>query len=129
MTQKKQIYKCSICGNITEVIHEGAGELVCCGKPMDLMEGKTKEEGTEKHMPIIDIISENEISVKVGEVDHPMENIHYIEWIEAIMIDGSSIRKFLKPEEKPEAIFNINNKIESIRAYCNIHGLWLSEIK
>ncbi|MDK2849505.1 MAG: superoxide reductase [Candidatus Woesearchaeota archaeon] len=124
MTKKKQVYKCSICGNIVEVIHEGAGQLVCCGQPMDLLEEKTEDAGQEKHVPVIETTEEG-VLVKVGSVSHPMEDNHYIEWIELIA-DGISYRKFLKPGDKPEALFKIKAENIQARAFCNVHGLWRS---
>ena len=118
------VYKCSICGNIVELLHDGGGQLICCKQPMDLLSEKTTELGNEKHKPIIKK-TENTILVKVGSIDHPMEEKHFIEWIE-IIADGKVYRKFLKPGEEPKAEFKIfADKIEA-RAYCNIHGLWLS---
>lgn len=125
MIQQKQIYKCSICGNIIEVLYAGGGTLVCCGKPMDLMEEKTEDEGREKHVPVIEK-TETGIKVKVGSDPHPMEESHYIEWIE-VVADGKYCRKFLKPGDAPEAEFEIQAENISARAYCNIHGLWKSE--
>ena len=122
MTQLKQIYKCSVCGNIVEVIHASGGELVCCGKPMELLVEKTQDLGFEKHVPVIEQ-TEQGILVKVGSIPHPMEATHYIEWIE-IIADGQSCRKFLKPGDKPEALFEISAKEVVVREYCNIHGLW-----
>jgi len=122
MTKQKQIYKCNICGNIVEILHSGIGELACCGQPMQLLKEKTKDEGKEKHVPIIER-TETGIRVKVGSVPHPMEENHYIEWIELIAND-KSCKKFLKPEESPEANFDITAKDIKVRAYCNIHGLW-----
>ncbi len=124
MTQKKQIYKCSVCENIVEVLHEGVGQLVCCGKPMDLMEPKTQDQGQEKHVPVVENSDEG-VKVKIGEVEHPMEEAHYIEWIEINTTDGKSGKKFLKPGDKPEATFQTKSEIESVRAYCNVHGLWI----
>jgi len=124
MTELKQVYKCNICGNIVEVLHTGIGELVCCGEPMELLKEKADETGNEKHVPVIEKI-ETEIKVKVGSIPHPMEEKHYIEWIE-IVADGISYRKFLEPGDKPEAEFEIKTgKIEA-REYCSIHGLWRS---
>jgi superoxide reductase len=119
MTKLKQIYKCEVCGNIVEVVHEAGGVLVCCGQPMKLQEEKNEEEGkTEKHKPVI----EGNL-VKVGTVEHPMTEEHHIEWIEAT--NGKEIAKvFLKVGEKPEAIFSFTPT--SARAYCNLHGLWKS---
>ena len=130
MTKQKQIYKCNICGNITEVLHIGIGELICCGQPMELMIAKEKEEGTEKHLPVIEELPANAcrekdgFKIKIGETEHPMEKNHYIEWIEISAADGKSGKKFLSPGDKPEADFYTRKKIVSVRAYCNIHGLW-----
>lgn len=123
MTEKLQIYKCNVCGNMVEVIHTGVGQLVCCGQPMELLKEKIEEEGTEKHLPVIEK-TEKGVLVKVGSVPHPMEDAHYIEWIE-IIVRGNSYRKFLKPGDAPEAEFEVSAEepIEA-REYCNIHGLW-----
>jgi len=125
MTKVREIYKCNICGNIVEVLHAGVGELVCCGEPMELMKEKTEDSTVEKHVPYIEKTSDG-ILVKVGQnQDHPMEDKHYIEWIQVIA-DGVAYRKFLKPGDKPQAEFKIKvNKIEA-REFCNIHGLWKS---
>jgi len=122
MTQLKQIYKCSVCGNIVEVIHASGVELVCCGKPMELLQEKTEDQGYEKHVPVIER-TEQGILVKVGSIPHPMEEVHYIEWIE-IIADGRSCRKFLKPGDKPEALFTVTAQEVIAREYCNLHGLW-----
>lgn len=124
MTKKLEVYKCNICGNIVEVLHEGVGHLVCCGQPMELLKEKTEDEGLEKHVPVIEK-TENEIKVKVGSVPHPMEESHYIEWIE-VMADGKAYRHFLKPGEAPEAEFEISAENVQAREYCNVHGLWKS---
>ncbi len=126
MTKRLQIYKCEICGNIVEVLHEGAGELVCCGQPMNLQEEKTEEQGKEKHLPVIER-TEKGIKVKVGEVTHPMEENHYIEWIE-VLADGRVFKKFLNPDDSPEAEFLITSEKVEAREYCSIHGLWKSNI-
>jgi len=122
MTKKLQIYKCEVCGNIVEVLHEGKGELVCCGQPMKLYEENTVDAAKEKHVPVIEKI-EGGFKVKVGSVTHPMEEKHYIEWIEVI-VDGKAYRQFLKPGEIPEAVFNIEAEKIIAREYCNLHGLW-----
>jgi superoxide reductase len=125
MTKLRQIYKCNICGNIIEVLHEGVGELVCCGESMELMDEKTEDSSTEKHVPYIEK-TEKGFLVKVGQnQDHPMEEKHYIEWIQVIA-DGVSYRKFLKPGVKPQAEFEIKANDLWAREYCNIHGLWKS---
>jgi superoxide reductase len=122
MTERLQIYKCEICGNIVEVLHEGQGELVCCGEPMKLYVENTVDAVREKHVPVVEK-TESGFKVKVGSVPHPMETKHYIEWIEVIA-DGKAYRQFLKPGEAPEATFNIQAKTITAREYCNIHGLW-----
>ena len=125
MTKIREIYKCNICGNIVEVLHAGVGELVCCGEPMELMDEKTEDSSTEKHVPYIEK-TEKGILVKVGQnQDHPMEDKHYIEWIQ-LVADGVSYRKFLKPGVKPQAEFEIKADNLWAREYCNIHGLWKS---
>ena len=124
MTAQKQVYRCNVCGNIVEVLHAGKGELVCCGQPMELLQEKTADVGLEKHVPVVET-TDRGIKVKVGDVPHPMEKKHYIEWIEVI-IDSESYRKFLKPEDKPEAEFEIRPQEVAAREYCSIHGLWKS---
>lgn len=122
MTQQNQIYKCNVCGNIVEILHIGAGQLICCDQPMELLIEKMEDEGLEKHVPVIEKIDRG-ILVKIGSIPHPMEEKHYIKWIE-IIADGKIYRKFLKPGDKPEAEFQIEaDKIEA-REYCNMHGLW-----
>jgi len=125
MTKIGEVYKCEICGNIIEVLHEGAGELVCCGQPMKIIEEKIKEIGNEKHKPIIEKNKEG-VLIKVGSIPHPMEPNHYIEWIE-ISTDRGESKKFLNPEDSPEAMFPVKAKKIKARAYCNVHGLWKSE--
>ncbi len=122
MTKKLQVYKCEVCGNIVEVLHEGVGELVCCDQPMKLMEEQTEEQGKEKHVPVVEKTDKG-IKVKIGSVPHPMEEKHYIEWV-AVHTDKGIFRKFLKPGEKPEANFEITEKVLQTREYCNVHGLW-----
>lgn len=124
MTELRQIYKCNICGNIVEVLHTGVGQLVCCGQPMELLKEKTKDEGLEKHVPVIEK-TKTGVKVKVGSIPHPMEEKHYIEWIE-IMTNGRVYRKFLQSNDKPEAEFEVKAKEIEAREYCNIHGLWKS---
>jgi superoxide reductase len=123
MTKIIEIYKCNFCGNVVEVIHAGVGQLVCCGQPMELMKEKNRDVGAEKHVPVLEKMR-NILKVKVGELPHPMEEKHYIEWIE-IIADGVVHRKFLKPGDKPEAEFEVAPKKLAVRAYCNVHGLWV----
>ncbi len=124
MAEVKEVYRCNICGNVVELMHAGGGQLVCCGQPMELLEEKKEEEGKEKHVPVIER-NGNIVKVKVGSVPHPMEEKHYIAWIE-LVADGVSMRSFLRPGEKPEAEFETGAKSLSAREYCNLHGLWKS---
>jgi superoxide reductase len=124
MAKKLEIYKCMVCGNIVEVLHGGDGELVCCGQPMENLAEKTADQGKEKHVPVIEKISGG-YKVKVGSVPHPMEEKHYIEWIE-LLADGAAYRKFLNPGDAPEAVFNLKANTVTAREHCNVHGLWRS---
>ncbi len=124
MTQRLQIYKCEVCGNVVEVLHKGAGELVCCGQPMKLMKENSVDAAQEKHVPVIEK-TDDDIKVKVGSVPHPMVEEHYIEWIELIA-DGQAYRQFLNPGDTPEAVFKIEAQNITAREYCNLHGLWKS---
>ena len=124
MTEKLQVYKCNVCGNIVEVIHAGAGELVCCGKPMQLMAENTTDAATEKHVPVVEKV-DGGCKVTVGSVAHPMEDKHYIEWVELIA-DGKAYRQFLEPGGAPEAIFKVDATDVTARECCNLHGLWKS---
>jgi len=128
MTQKYEVYKCEICGNIVEVSHEGVGELVCCGQPMTKMVAKSTEAGNEKHLPVVEKAERGTI-IKIGSVPHPMEEKHYIEWIEVFMKDGKVMKIPLHPGDKPE--LHIGHSVEDlleVRAYCNVHGLWSKKL-
>jgi superoxide reductase len=122
MAEIMQVYKCDVCGNIVEVLHGGAGELVCCGEPMKLMTENTVDAAKEKHVPVVEKTADG-WRVTVGAVAHPMEEKHYIEWIELIA-DGIVYRAVLKPGDKPEAEFKVKATKVSAREYCNLHGLW-----
>jgi len=122
MTKQTGIYKCVVCGNIVEVVHAGDGELVCCGEPMQLLTENTTDASREKHVPVIEKIPDG-VKVKVGSAPHPMEEKHYIEWIE-IIADGKVCRQFLKPGQAPEAVFPVKSAAITAREYCNLHGLW-----
>lgn len=122
MTKKNEVYKCTLCGNIVEVLHIGAGELVCCGQPMVLMSENTVDAAKEKHVPVITKVTDG-YKVSVGAVPHPMEAKHWIEWIELIA-DGTIYRQNLNPGEAPEATFFIKADKVTAREYCNLHGLW-----
>lgn len=123
MTEKLQIYKCEICGNIVEMIHEGQGELVCCGQPMKRFVENTVDAAKEKHVPVKERVAGG-LKVAVGSVPHPMEEKHYIEWIEIVAGD-KAYRQFLKPGQAPEAVFPVEGEFAA-REYCNLHGLWKS---
>ena len=125
MTGLLQVYKCEICGNIVEVIHQGAGKLVCCGKPMTHLEEGVTDAATEKHIPVIEKTSDG-YKVTVGSVEHPMIDEHHIEWIELIA-DGVAYRRFLNPGDKPEAVFCIDADKVAARELCNLHGVWKGE--
>jgi len=125
MTKRLQVFKCEVCGNIVEMLHEGAGELVCCGEPMKLYEENTVDAAKEKHVPVMKK-AEGGFKVKVGSVAHPMEEKHYIEWIE-LVAEGGVCRKFLEPGGAPEAELCMASEKAAARAYCNLHGLWKAE--
>lgn len=122
MAEALQVYKCGVCGNVVELLHAGGGELVCCGQPMTLMVENTVDAAKEKHVPVIEK-QDGGYLVKVGSVAHPMEDKHYIQWIELIA-DGKTYREFLCPGQKPEAFFKIDADNVAAREYCNLHGLW-----
>ncbi|ADG81323.1 desulfoferrodoxin [Thermincola potens] len=122
MTELNQIYKCNVCGNMVEIVHTGAGQLVCCGKPMELNKANEQEASMEKHVPVVEATVEG-IRATVGSIKHPMEEKHYIEWIEVID-SGEVARKYLKPGDEPVAEFCLPGDNVEVRAYCNIHGLW-----
>lgn len=124
MAEQMGIYECKTCGNIIEVLHGGQGELVCCGEPMELLQAKTEDQGKEKHVPVVEKTNGG-YKVKIGDVPHPMEEKHYIEWIELIA-DGKAYRQFLSPNDAPEAVFNIQADNVTAREHCNVHGLWKS---
>ncbi len=121
-TKKLEVYLCEICGNIVEMVHEGAGTLVCCGQPMTLLEEQTADATTEKHVPVIEKTDDG-VKVTVGSIPHPMIDEHYIEWIE-IIADGKAYREFLSPGDAPEASFCISAEEITAREHCSIHGLW-----
>ncbi len=122
MASRSEVYKCGVCGNMVEVLHGGVGQLVCCGQPMNLMTENTTDAAKEKHVPVIEKVAGG-VKVKIGSVAHPMEEKHYIEWIEVIA-DGKAYRQYLAPGQAPEAIFLIEAANITAREYCNLHGLW-----
>jgi len=125
MSSVNAVYKCNVCLNMVEVLLYGGGKLICCDQPMELLPEKTGDQGTEKHTPVIEK-SGSGVLVKVGSVPHPMEDKHWINWIEILTQDGV-YRKTLNPGMKPEAEFNADaSKIVKAREFCNVHGLWKS---
>ncbi len=128
MAEKVQVYKCEICGNIVEVLHGGKGQLVCCGEPMKLLKAKESEEGTEKHLPVVQK-KNGGIIVTIGSIPHPMEEKHHIEWIEVITKDDRTYKKFLQAGDAPKALLEIAYEhVDSVREHCNIHGLWATKM-
>ncbi len=124
MPKLNEVYKCNLCGNIVEVVHGGAGALVCCNEKMVLLVENTVDASKEKHVPVIEIGAAS-ITVKIGSVPHPMEAAHFIEWVE-LLADGKVYRQQLQPGQAPEATFPVVAKQVTAREYCNLHGLWLA---
>ncbi len=122
MAEKLGIYKCEVCGNIVEVLHAGRGALVCCGKEMKRFKENTTDAAQEKHVPVVEKTADG-VKATVGSVAHPMEEKHYIEWVE-LLADGKAYRQFLNPGESPEAVFDVKADKVEVREYCNLHGLW-----
>ena len=129
MTKILEFYKCNICGNFVEVVFPGAGELVCCGQPMEKMEEKntSEEMSEEKHVPIV-TKTQDGVEIKVGSAPHPMEDSHYVMFIEANSADKKYVkRKYLLPHEEPVLKLKCDCKEVVARELCNIHGVWISE--
>lgn len=124
MAERKQVYKCELCGNVVEVLHGADGTLVCCGAEMVLFEEKSADEGKEKHVPVVEVTADG-VKVKVGSNPHPMEEKHFIEWIEIIDAE-TACRHYLQPGQPPEAFFKGCSANVTAREYCNVHGLWKS---
>lgn len=124
MTERNQVYKCMQCGSIIEVLHASSGELNCCGQPMRLLNENTTDAAVEKHLPVISATATG-VNAAVGSVAHPMEEKHYIEWIE-VLADGRLMRQYLNPGEAPAAAFCLAADGVVAREYCNLHGLWRS---
>lgn len=122
MAEQKQVYKCDHCGMIVEVLHGAGGKLVCCGHPMTHLAENTVDASKEKHVPVIEK-TPGGFKVKVGAAPHPMEEKHYIEWIE-VVADGKQYREYLKPGRPAEARFDIQASTVTAREYCNLHGFW-----
>ncbi len=124
MAERLEVYRCEVCGNIVEVLQGGMGQLVCCNKPMVKLEAGSVDASQEKHVPVVEKVSGG-YKVKVGSVAHPMEEKHYIQWID-LVADGRVYRQFLNPGQAPEAFFPVEAEEVTAREYCNLHGLWRS---
>ena len=125
-TEKLQVYRCNSCGNMVEVVRGGAGTLVCCGASMELLGANTTDAAEEKHVPVIEKV-DGGVRVVVGSTAHPMQDDHYIEWIE-LVVDGKACRRFLGPGDAPEAVFPVEGAGQVVAlAFCNLHGLWKGE--
>ncbi len=126
MAERYEVYKCEVCGNIVSVLQGGKGKLVCCNQPMVLLVEGSVDAAKEKHVPVIEK-TEKGYKVTVGSVAHPMEEKHYIMWIELIA-DGKSYFQFLSPGDQPVAEFCVEAQKVIAREYCNLHGLWKAEL-
>jgi superoxide reductase len=124
MTQRDEVYQCELCGNLVSVVDGAGGSLVCCGQDMVHLKGNTTDAAVEKHVPVISKEG-NTVTVTVGKVPHPMEEKHFIEVI-GILTEAKLYRAYLKPGDKPEATFEVDGAVKCARAYCNLHGLWVS---
>lgn len=126
MTNKLELYKCEICGNIVEVAIAGEGELVCCGQPMQLLMPGTDDSGAkEKHVPVFSHTENNGLEIRIGAEPHPMIPEHYIMFIESISPDKMCLhRHYLAPGDEPKIILEKYVDKVLAREYCNIHGLW-----
>ena len=122
MAKRLDVFKCQLCGHIVELVHDGKGQLVCCNQPMTALTENTVDAAKEKHVPVIEM-TDSGIKVKVGSVAHPMQQEHYIEWIE-LLADGKAYRQFLNPGDVPEALFAVKADKVNARELCNLHGLW-----
>ncbi len=125
MAKVLEVYKCELCGNIVEVLHAGGGDLSCCGQEMILLSENTVDAAKEKHVPVIEKV-DGGYKVTIGSVAHPMEEKHYIEWIE-LLADGKAYRQFLNPGDAATATFNVTATKVSARELCNLHGVWSAQ--
>ena len=122
MTEQREVYLCEVCGNLVEMLRSGAGTLVCCDQPMTLQRENTTDAAQEKHVPVVERIGD-QLKIVVGSAAHPMNDDHYIEWIE-VAHGRSTMHRHLRPGEAPEAWFPALDGEVMVRAYCNLHGLW-----
>lgn len=122
-----KFYRCPICGNLVGMIHSSGVKMVCCGKPMEALIPGTVEASAEKHLPVLDVKG-RDVAVRVGSVTHPMSEEHSIEWI-YLLTDRGGHRRALSATDAPEATFTLsgNETLLGAYAYCNLHGLWMTE--
>lgn len=128
MSKEVKFYICKHCGNIVGLIHDSGVPLVCCGEKMSELVPNTTEAATEKHLPVVEMDG-NIVKVSVGSVEHPSTEEHYIAWVYLETAHGGQ-RKAIKPGDKPEVSFALqDDELIAVYAYCNLHGLWKTEIK
>ena len=122
-----KFYRCAHCGQIVAIVKGTGVPIICCGEPMQEIVAGTTDAAVEKHVPVY-TVDGDKVSVKVGEVEHPMTEEHYIEWV-ALKTKQGNQRKALNPEDKPEVCFRIcdGDEVEAVYAYCNLHSLWKAE--
>lgn len=122
-----KFYICEHCGNIVEMVHDAGVKPVCCGQKMNELVPNTVEASGEKHIPAV-TVREGIVEVNVGSVNHPMVEEHFIEWVELITDKGIQ-RKYLNAGDAPNTIFQLgDDKAVAVYAYCNLHGLWKTEL-
>ena len=128
MTERLELYKCTVCGNMVEVILPSIGELFCCGKPMQLLKANEQDDIAEKHLPVF-VEKEDGIEVRIGTTLHPMTEEHYIQFIETIFDNKNHVElQYYKPQDMPILVLKEKLGLEKARAFCNLHGLWESEL-
>ncbi|MDF2540349.1 MAG: hypothetical protein K0S47_67 [Herbinix sp.] len=127
MREEQKFFKCKHCGNIVGMIHSAGVSIICCEEEMEELIPNTTEASTEKHLPVVTMLG-NTVMVEVGSVPHPMEEKHHIQWIYLETKHGGQ-RKSLAPGDEPKAIFALDNdEVLAVFEYCNLHGLWKTEI-
>ena len=123
-----QFYICRHCGNIIEKVEDKKVPVVCCGEKMEKLVPNTVEASAEKHLPVVSL-KDNTVTVSVGSVNHPMTEEHLIQWVQLVTDKGSQ-RKFMSPDDAPVVTFELSDeKPLEVYAWCNLHGLWMSEVK